>query len=177
MPSHTKKGRSKRYGRKYVRINDWEFECKAYRLLSCNARALLSEFKYLYNGSNNGMLYMSWRDAAIAIGVSSPKTASKAIHELIDKGFIRVRTRGSFSNKTGQAATYILTEQPNGNKEPSKDFMGYKPTEKEKARLQKLTPPWFKNAPRRAKNASDEWPDEGSICPRPVPTEAAHVVN
>jgi len=177
MVKPTQKGRSKDDCRKFVRVRDWEFQSPAYRLLSGNARALLNEFKFLYNGSNNGMLFMSWRDAALAIGVSSPRTAAKAIQELIDKRFIRVRTRGSFSNKTGQAATYILTEFEYGGKEGTKDFMRYVPTEIEKARLQKVMPPWFKNAPRRSRKTSDERPDDDSICPRPEPAEVAHVVN
>lgn len=48
----------------HVRFYQWELKSPAYRSLSLGARALLIELKSLYNGSNNGDLFLSVREAA-----------------------------------------------------------------------------------------------------------------
>lgn len=175
MAKPNAKGRSKNPGGKYAPTHAWLAKMPAYRLLSSNARSLLLELKLLYNGSNNGDIFVSWRDAAKAIGVASPKTAAKALHELIDKGFIKTRKLGSFGNKVGMASCYILTEYAYRNQPPSKDFARYKPTEREKTRLQKLTPSWADNAQRAANRAAIQWPDDSNICIQPEALETVRV--
>jgi hypothetical protein len=49
---------------RHVRLYRWELESAAYRSLSVRARCLLIELKALYNGANNGELFLSVRDAA-----------------------------------------------------------------------------------------------------------------
>src|SRR5436305_9553855 len=77
----------------------------AYRSLSTGARALLVEFNRLYNGANNGELYMSQRKAAELVGVANHATAAGYLRELQDRGFIRQKIKGSFDNKTRFATT------------------------------------------------------------------------
>src|SRR5690242_3929299 len=89
-------GRGERPDR-FVKLDFNLLETPAYRSLSTGARALLVEFNRLYNGNNNGQLFMSQRDAAKMVGVTSHTTAAAYIEELKDRGFIKVRTKGSFS--------------------------------------------------------------------------------
>jgi hypothetical protein len=94
----------------HARIYRWERECDAYQSLSCKARALLMEFRLLYNGRIN-RIQMSVREAARRLGVSE-KPAKSALDELMDRGFIRRLRLGSFNNKVRLASEYALTSEP-----------------------------------------------------------------
>jgi hypothetical protein len=59
---------------------------------------------------DRGRLYLSERQAGKAIGVSK-NTAARALQELIDHGFLRLMTKGSYDVK-GIATTWRLTHQP-----------------------------------------------------------------
>jgi len=112
----------------HVRHYRWELTCPAYRSLSIGARALLIELKALYNGSNNGDLFMSAREAAKRLNRPTGKSqAAVWFAELQDKGFIRPNIVGGFNVKStaaGRRATsWILTEFPFGNALATKDFM------------------------------------------------------
>ena len=66
-----------------------------------------------YNGSNNGNIVMSYREAQELLGCSN-KPIPGAFRELQDRGFIKPNKKGSFSWKmrfdgTGRATTWILT--------------------------------------------------------------------
>jgi len=115
------KGRSVGDAR-HVRLYHWLLKSEAYRSLDCTARALLVEFYSLYNGMNNGELFLSVREAARRLGVA-PNTAQKAIRQLEHKGFIRPNQRGSFHWKAGHATSWILTEYEYAGKLATKDFM------------------------------------------------------
>jgi DNA-binding transcriptional regulator YhcF (GntR family) len=78
----------------------------------------------LYNGSNNGELFLSIRDAGKRLGVGK-NTAHNAFRALESRGFIRARERGLFT--TRRATTWILTEFSFGTKTPTKDFMRWRP--------------------------------------------------
>jgi DNA-binding transcriptional regulator YhcF (GntR family) len=101
------------------------------------ARCLEIELKAFYNGSNNGDLFFSIRDAAKKLGVAH-NTASKAFKELEEKGFIKARQKGAFQWKTRQATSWILTEYEYNGKVATKDFMRWRP--EEKTRTQNLIP-------------------------------------
>jgi hypothetical protein len=116
----------------HVRLYRYELESTAYRSLSLGARALLVELKALFNGSNNGSLFMSVREAAKRLN-SSKTYAADRLQELHDKGFIRPKQNGAFSVKClvgeGRATSWILTEYPFANALPTKDFMRWRPDE------------------------------------------------
>ena len=61
--------------------------------LSVRARSLLVELKLLYNGSNNGELFLSVRDAAARFSTGTHQ-ATAAFRQLEDHGFIKPRQRG-----------------------------------------------------------------------------------
>ena len=89
-------------------------------------RALYLELKTRFNGSNNGHLYLSHRDAGKALNVGRD-TAGTYFAELIEKGFI-VQTRGHCLGPSGvgQSATYALTEEKLDGAPATKDFMKWK---------------------------------------------------
>ena len=124
-------GRSKGGDGQHARLYRWETESPAYRSLSVGARALLVELKALYNGSNNGDLFLSAREAAKRIN-SGKSYAAKRFLELQDRGFIRPKEIGAFNRKalagSGKATSWVLTEFPIGNAAAgTKDFMRWQP--------------------------------------------------
>ncbi len=114
----------------HVRLYGWELKSVAYRSLSVAARSLLIELKALYNGGNNGDLFLSVREAARRLGVGKNR-AGKAFRELRDRGFIRPHHVGAFSlkyeSRRGNATSWILTEFALASALPTKDFMRWTP--------------------------------------------------
>lgn len=117
---------------RHVRLHHWVLDTAAYCDLKPIARALLVQLYRLYNGANNGELFLSVRDAATAINVA-PNTALKAFADLETHGFIRAAQRGSFSLKSRHATTWILTEFPYRDALPTKCFARWVPHENQKA--------------------------------------------
>jgi hypothetical protein len=66
--------------------------------LSPPARCLLLELKALYNGRNNGELFLSVREAARRLGIGKT-LAAKCFRELCDRGFIKIAKQGAFNVK------------------------------------------------------------------------------
>ncbi len=93
------------------------------------ARCLEMELKALYNGANNGDLFLSVREAADRLNIAD-NTASKAFKELEAKGFITPKQKGSFSWKKRHATSWILTEFEFNGKLATKDFMRWQVQEK-----------------------------------------------
>lgn len=121
------KGRSVGGDAQHVRFYQWEIKSAAYRSLKPSARALLVEFKALFNGFNNGELFLSVREAAKRIGCGK-NLAAELIEQLRDRGFIRPNEVGAFNMKAaaggGKATSWILTEHPFGSATAgTKDFM------------------------------------------------------
>ena len=114
----------------------WEMDLPAYRHLSVYGRALLIEFRRKYNGSNNGFIAMSARDAAGLLGCDKD-TAHKYLGELEEKGWIREAQKGSLHRKSDAggrkfraATTWRITNQPIdlgvGTKE-TREYRDWKP--------------------------------------------------
>lgn len=126
---HDATGRSKG-GVRYVKLNHWMLNTVAWRSLRPASRVLYIELAKLYNGSNNGDLWLSVRDAGKLIRVNKD-TAASCFRELEDKGFIKRNRCGSFIWKLKQATTWILTEFDFQEDSATKDFTRWRP-EKEK---------------------------------------------
>jgi len=120
------RGRSRRDA-KHVRLYEFELASDAFRSLSPAARALLIEFRRRYNGDNN-RIHMSVRTAAKSLA-SGKTTASRALSELLDRGFVRLGKKGRFTVRQGErdASEYALTNEPIGSKPASKDYMSWRP--------------------------------------------------
>lgn len=156
------KRRTKKYNatgrsdtRRFVLLDFALLETGAYRSLGVGARALLIEFHMLYNGANNGTLFMSQRDAAERLGVRSHATAARYIAELEDRGFIKTRIKGSFSNKTKLASTFLLTNQRYNDEPATREFRKWTPPTRQKSRKQKLDVTGSKKRPA----LPEGWPD------------------
>lgn len=111
----------------HVRLYRHELECEAYRSLSPDARALLVEFRALYDGREN-RVYMSVREIRRRLGNVGQKRAENARDELLEHGFIRLLQPGSFSRKARHAPEYALTNEPLSNRDGAtapKDFMSW----------------------------------------------------
>jgi hypothetical protein len=121
------RGRSIGGDAQHVRIYRFELLSPAYRSLSVGARALLIEVRALFNGSNNGELFLSVREAARRLDCDKDY-AAKLFAELRDRGFIRPSVLGAFNVKAtsgkGRATCWILTDQPVGTATTgTKDYM------------------------------------------------------
>ena len=115
-----------------MRIYHWERESAAWRSLSPAARCVLIELKALYNGRNNGDLFLSVREAARRVGIGKT-LAAKCFRDLIDRGFVRIARQGAFNMKAaarrGDATSWLLNEFPPGDGmgAGSRDFMRWQP--------------------------------------------------
>lgn len=89
---------------RFVRLDYRLLGSNAYRSLSPNARSLLTELTMLYNGGNNGSLYLSVRDGAHRMGVADLTAASRAFDDLTALGFIEMTQEGHFRVKASEAS-------------------------------------------------------------------------
>lgn len=116
-----RKGRS-RDRVKFVMLHHWMLDSRAYRGLSYGARALYIELAYRFNGSNNGYVYLSCREAAERLNCGKD-TAARWYRELESAGLIKSREKGSFGWKSHTATQWILTEHEYAGQPATKDFM------------------------------------------------------
>jgi DNA-binding transcriptional MocR family regulator len=138
---HRKKGEAR-----HVRLYHYMTESPAWKNLGAVARAIYCEISKRYNGTNNGFIVYSIRQAAdeLKIGTS---TAKRAFDELIGHGFIVAEQRGHFHWKidvTGlrhrPASEWRLTEHHNDRvhgdegRYPTKEFMRWE-------KIQNTVPP------------------------------------
>ena len=124
------KGRTKTT--RFTRLEHTLLHSPAYRALSPNGRALLVELATMENGSNNGELFLSVRDAAARMGVTDTTAATAAFNELEAMGFIACTREAHFAVKAGtgsRARCWRLTWQstPALRQGPTMDFHGCRP--------------------------------------------------
>lgn len=114
--------------KRHVRLHVWVTQSDAFRDLNpFEARLLLALYE-LYNGYNNGDLFLSCREAARRCKMSK-NTASKSFHRLIELGFIRRRADEPENYSLGEANHWILTEFEYGTRPPTKEFLKWQPKE------------------------------------------------
>lgn len=123
---------------RFVRLDYRILNCNAYRSLTPNARALLIDLVMLYNGDNNGSLYLSVRDAAHRMGVADLTAASRAFDDLVALGFIELVQKAYFkvkASETSRARCWRLTWLAGpGRKAPTSEFMEREPEPQTPAR-------------------------------------------
>ena len=111
----------------FVMLDNYIFDCLAYRTMKPGPRALLWELIRLYNGSNNGRIGLGVRSAAQALGVSKD-TAAGYFETLMKRGFIAVARSGGFNMKDPQsrrASEWRLTWATTGCMTATKDFIQF----------------------------------------------------
>jgi len=116
---------------RFVRLDYRILNSNAYRSLSPNARSLLVELVMIYNGENNGSLYLSVRDGAHRMGVADLTAASRAFDDLMALGFIQMAQDAHFRVKASdnsRARCWRLTWLAGpGRKAPSWEFLELEP--------------------------------------------------
>lgn len=70
--------------------------------LSLTSRALFFELQTMFNGANNGAIFLSCKDAGDRLGLSDLKAVRAALDELRDLGFITETIGASFAIKAGR---------------------------------------------------------------------------
>lgn len=100
--------------------------CAAYRHMSAAGRAALMEFRFRYNGVNNGEISMSVRELAGLLNCAN-NTAQNAIKELERLGWIKARVKGTFTRKARHATTWTLTHERFGDALPTKEYTRWRP--------------------------------------------------
>lgn len=142
MSSWRNKNRPNQKGRnpqtRFARLDHKLLNSSAYRALSTTARALIVEITMLENGSNNGSLYLSIRDAAGRLGMSDLTSVRKAFDELQDLGFIQMTEEAYFhvkaANKSRARCWRLTWLTGPGRKGPSMNFLDREPVPGTKAR-------------------------------------------
>ena len=128
--NNTGRGRKVRF----VQLSFWLMDSLAWQSLSMSARCLYIELKRRFNGTNNGNISLSHREAAKLLNLTT-KPVTKAFKELEEKGFVYPAIKGSFDWKvsakgSGRATRWLLTEHPKNFPEEAltatKDFMKWK---------------------------------------------------
>jgi hypothetical protein len=118
----------KRKADRHVRLYHWMMRSPAWKGLPGLSRALYVELAKHYNGSNNGKIGYSARQAAEDLNIT-PGTASRHFRILTKRGFIEPMKKGAFSLKERHATEWRMTEflcDVTG-KPPTKDFMRWQP--------------------------------------------------
>ena len=121
--------RSRKHKR-FVLFDYEQIESQAFRYLSGGALKLLIMVRKRFNGINNGHISFSVREGRDLLGYSM-NTVARYFDELVDKGFLRIKEKGSFSYKKRHATTWIITcEEYNHQK--SRDFKHWIKTDRKK---------------------------------------------
>src|SRR5436190_5299 len=97
-------------GERFVMLPHWLLKSAAWRALSPNGKAVLLHLWESHNGSNNGQIVYSVREAA-EIGINRT-TAARALDEAVELGFLKVTLVSSFRIKTKEARCWALTAEP-----------------------------------------------------------------
>jgi hypothetical protein len=131
MAASKKRGRGQdRRGRskteRFVMLQHWLLNSEAWGSLKPSERALFVELKRRHNGSNNGQIGLSCREAAKFCKINAD-TASKGLRRLTELGFTKVRKVGAFSVKCRHSTEYELTDEDCDGRPATKDFMSWRP--------------------------------------------------
>jgi len=118
---HQKRGTGK-----FVQLSEWLQASDAWATLKPGPRALYVELKRRYNGSNNGRIILSHRDAAKSLNVNR-NTVGGWFQELQERGFIRM-TQAPYLGPSGvgKASIWAIEEAPTDDMKPAhKSFMNW----------------------------------------------------
>jgi len=126
--THNRTGRS-RFDASHLRLYRYMLKSEAWRSLTPQQRAVYVELESRHNGTNNGFISLSVREAAETCNIAKD-TAAACLKVLTERGFIRCAKLGSFNYKLSHASEWELTAWPVGKELPTKDFMRWQPRQK-----------------------------------------------
>lgn len=120
--------RGKRGAGRHVQLPEWLQASHAWATLPPGPRALYIELKRRFNGSNNGQIFLSHRDAAKALNCHR-NTVGGWFHQLEERGFIFMTQAPHLGpSGVGQASVWGLGELPTPDgRAARKDFMRWEP--------------------------------------------------
>jgi len=98
----------KRKPDRHVRLYHWILDTDAWKRIPVYAKVVYIGLRR-YNGSNNGRIAYSVRDAAHEAGIAL-MTAARAFRALEANGFVVTMKKGAFSRKVRHASEFRLTE-------------------------------------------------------------------
>lgn len=128
--------RHKRGTERHVQLPEWVQASEVWATMKPGPRALYIELKRRFNGSNNGEIFLSYRDAACTLNVHR-NTLGAWFDKLQERGFITTPPHLGPSG-IGQASKWALEEMPAQNGKPAgKAFMRWR--EKQKPRTKNRT--------------------------------------
>jgi hypothetical protein len=96
------KGRTITSVERFIGIRRSLLHSPQFSALSCNSRSLFFELQAMFNGTNNGAVFLSVRDATARLGLSDLKAAQTAFEELRQFGWITETVAGCFGVKAGE---------------------------------------------------------------------------
>ena len=116
---------------RFVQLPEWLQSSEAWASLKPGPRALYIELKRRYNGSNNGKIILSHRDAAMALNVHR-NTVGQWFRELQDRGFIWMAEGPCLGPAgIGLASVWGLSEvETSDGRKARKTFMTWRPKQK-----------------------------------------------
>ena len=116
--------------KRFVLFDYDQIESQAFRYLSGGALKLLIMVRMRFYGFNNGGISFSVREGRDLLGYSM-NTVARYFDELVDKGFLRIKEKGSFTYKKRHATTWIITCEEYNNQK-SRDFKHWIKTDRNK---------------------------------------------
>lgn len=122
---HKRLSASGRYDLRFIKLDYYLIFSEAFKEVSGGAFKLYLKVRERYNGLNNGTLSFSVREASEKLGIT-PTTGSKYFRELVEKGFLKIKQKGSYNLKSRHATLWIITAERYNNKAASNDFMSWK---------------------------------------------------
>lgn len=119
---------NKRGAGRHVQLSEWLQASEAWATLKPGPRALYVELKRRFNGANNGDIFLSHRDAALALNMNR-NTATEYFRELAERGFIAMTEAPQLGVAgIGKASKWALQEEPTSDGKPAlKGFVRWKP--------------------------------------------------
>ncbi len=107
---------------RFVQIPHSLLDCAAFKYLSPRAWKLLTGIWRRHNGSNNGKISFSSREAMILLGCGTVQVTA-AFRELEDAGFIICQCQSSFNTKSRRAREWWLTAEPRDGQPATREFL------------------------------------------------------
>lgn len=96
-------GRSDK-GSRFVALPYRVLDSAAFASLDLTGRAVLTELVMLFNGDNNGSLYLSADDARLRLGLADKRPVLRAFDQLAKCGLIELTKEAHFDVKVGEAS-------------------------------------------------------------------------
>lgn len=116
---------------------------------------ILLELYMLFNGNNNGYLYLSLREAARRCRMGKDK-AGDCFRILQERGFIRSRADEPVNYVVREARCWILTEFEFAGREATKDFMKWRPENQNERPEKRTRRPVTRTKSDDARNSADD---------------------